>query len=504
MSLDAGLIKSTYADSEEAFQQFKVLERIKLLQQTPRTSFIATTSLALLIISIAYSTVSIVFLAVWYSLLLLSFCIRVYISSLFSRRESQSQTNDRFWLIRFRIYTVLTGWIWALGGVCILILATEFSSSQYTFMTFVLTGFFIGALLALSADKVTMLLSALPSLLPMYWAFEEMANTMAMEAWFAYGLFILFILSTGFRTNKNIEENIRLRFNAKQDELRLQSILNNSPIAASISSINLDKKMFSNEAFERIFSSISNEHQVLNSIMPILEINRIKDIISVEGKLNNKLVPLKQKGTDKGPKWLLASFSAFDFAGEPAILSWFYDITDRKRMEDKIEFLAYHDPLTQLPNRALFDDRLKKAIKVAKRNNTKLVLMFIDLDGFKPVNDRLGHDVGDKLLILVAERLTAALREVDTVARLGGDEFAVLAEVHDVIQALEIAEKVRRNLAAQFNIEEHVISISCSIGISCFPDDAQSVQMLLVQADKAMYLAKQLGRNQVKTFSQVK
>jgi diguanylate cyclase (GGDEF)-like protein len=504
MSFDAGLIKSTYADSEEAFQQFKTLERIKLLQQTPRISFIATTSLALIIIFVASQMVSTVFLATWYALLLLSFCIRTYLSSLFSKRETLSTKNDADWLVRFRIFTILTGWIWALGGVLILVLATGFTNYQYTFMTFVLTGFFIGALLALSSDKITMLLSSLPSLIPMYWAFEEMANTMEMGAWFAYGLFILFIISTGFRTNKNIEENIRLRFNAQEDELRLQSILNNSPIAASISSIYLDKKMFSNQAFERIFSSVSDEQQVLNSIMPSLELNRIKSIIATEGRLNNKLIPLTQKGTDKAPKWLLASFSAFDFAGEPAILSWFYDITDRKQMEEKIEFLAYHDPLTKLPNRALFDDRLKKATKVARRYNTKLVLMFIDLDGFKPVNDRLGHDVGDKLLIMVAERLTAALREVDTVARLGGDEFAVLAEVHDVAQAVEIAEKVRRNIATQFNIEEHVIKISCSIGISCFPDDAQSVQMLLVQADKAMYLAKQLGRNQVKTFSHLK
>jgi hypothetical protein len=242
MSFDAGLIKSTYADSEEAFQQFKTLERIKLLQQTPRISFIATTSLALIIIFVASQMVSTVFLATWYALLLLSFCIRTYLSSLFSKRETLSTKNDADWLVRFRIFTILTGWIWALGGVLILVLATGFTNYQYTFMTFVLTGFFIGALLALSSDKITMLLSSLPSLIPMYWAFEEMANTMEMGAWFAYGLFILFIISTGFRTNKNIEENIRLRFNAREDELRLQSILNNSPIAASISSIYSDKK----------------------------------------------------------------------------------------------------------------------------------------------------------------------------------------------------------------------------------------------------------------------
>lgn len=179
----------------------------------------------------------------------------------------------------------------------------------------------------------------------------------------------------------------------------------------------------------------------------------------------------------------------------------FSDITDKKAAENKLQHLASHDTLTGLPNRLLFRDRLQQALAFAQRENNLLALMYVDLDHFKPVNDNLGHMVGDKLLRAVAERMQAGVRESDTVARIGGDEFVVLLpNVKSASDTFAIAEKIRKALVEPFELEGNIINISASIGIAIYPDDGGTEQELSQHADRAMYLAKQRGRNTIENY----
>lgn len=164
--------------------------------------------------------------------------------------------------------------------------------------------------------------------------------------------------------------------------------------------------------------------------------------------------------------------------------------------------LALYDQLTDLPNRKLFTDRLLHSLARAKRDNTQLAVMFIDLDRFKPVNDRFGHTVGDLLLNEVARRLQDCVRKSDTVARLGGDEFVVLIPVvQDKHGDMVVAEKILASLAAPFHIDGHTLQISSSIGIAVYPVDGDDEKSLVRNADTAMYYAKKSGRNNMKFFN---
>jgi diguanylate cyclase (GGDEF)-like protein/PAS domain S-box-containing protein len=172
------------------------------------------------------------------------------------------------------------------------------------------------------------------------------------------------------------------------------------------------------------------------------------------------------------------------------------DITDRKRAEEVISYQAYHDILTDLPNRMLFKDRLGLAVIQAKRKLTELAVMFVDLDRFKLVNDTLGHVKGDELLQQAALRLKECLRKGDTLARQGGDEFTiVLPELRDRTDAKVIAEKFLESLQKPFDLDGHQVHISASIGIAVYPSDGETIDELLRHADIAMYQVKALGKN---------
>ena len=178
------------------------------------------------------------------------------------------------------------------------------------------------------------------------------------------------------------------------------------------------------------------------------------------------------------------------------------EIFERMQAEKRIWHIAHHDALTGLPNRALLQDRLSQALIAAERGNNRVAVLFLDLDRFKSVNDSLGHDVGDALLKIVADRLVSVVRDVDTVCRLGGDEFVIiLGAVTGPDDAVMIAERVVEVLGQPVDAMGHALRASTSIGIALFPDDATDAQSLMKSADAAMYTAKSRGRNNFQFFS---
>lgn len=185
----------------------------------------------------------------------------------------------------------------------------------------------------------------------------------------------------------------------------------------------------------------------------------------------------------------------------------FSDITEQKEKDELIHWQANYDPLTNLPNRRLFHDRLGQAIKMAHRTSFPVALLFIDLDHFKEINDSLGHAIGDALLMEAAQRINSCVREADTVSRLGGDEFtAILPEIGDMDQAKRIAQKIVDELARPFFFlhNPNAYHVSASVGIAVYPDDGSTPEALLRCADTAMYSAKSKGRNCFASYSESK
>jgi diguanylate cyclase (GGDEF)-like protein/PAS domain S-box-containing protein len=182
---------------------------------------------------------------------------------------------------------------------------------------------------------------------------------------------------------------------------------------------------------------------------------------------------------------------------------YFRDITDRKLAEERVQVLAFYDALTGLPNRTLLQDRLSKALASARRRGDKVALLYLDLDRFKDINDSQGHSVGDLLLQQVAERLKTCAREQDTVARLGGDEFLItLTQVRDLPDVAVAAERLMDAMTSEFSLRGYELNISCSIGISIFPENGTDCETLIKNADAAMYSAKENGRNGIRFFTQ--
>ncbi len=189
---------------------------------------------------------------------------------------------------------------------------------------------------------------------------------------------------------------------------------------------------------------------------------------------------------------------------EKEIVVVYEDITERKRAEQQLAYMATHDILTDLPNRMLFNDRLNLALAQAKRNQQKLAMMWLDLDRFKLINDKLGHSVGDKLLQAVGDRLTGLLRKGDTVARMGGDEFLILLpEIAQVEDTDKIAQKVLEGFQETFVFDVHELHITTSIGVVIYPDDGEDADTMMRHADMAMYSAKQKGRDNYQRYTQL-
>ncbi len=211
----------------------------------------------------------------------------------------------------------------------------------------------------------------------------------------------------------------------------------------------------------------------------------------------------RRKNGDIFPEWLNIAVVKDERGRITHYVGVFSDISAMKESESKLDHLAHHDPLTGLPNRLLLNARMEHSLARARRNNSQLAILFLDLDHFKNINDTLGHPIGDLLLQETAHRLTGCVREEDTVTRLGGDEFTLLLEdQRNSRYASDVAQKIIAALAERFVLQGHEVFVTCSIGISIFPSDGDNVTTLFKNADSALYRAKEQGRNNYQYYTE--
>jgi diguanylate cyclase (GGDEF)-like protein/PAS domain S-box-containing protein len=225
------------------------------------------------------------------------------------------------------------------------------------------------------------------------------------------------------------------------------------------------------------------------------------DILNKTGQWRGEIWNRRKNG-EIFPTWVNISAVPNSSTGSTShYVAVFTEITELKLSEERLNYLAHHDPLTGLPNRLLFNDRLEQAVLQAQRNKHMIAVMFLDLDRFKTINDTLGHLVGDELLVAVAERLRRCAREIDTIARLGGDEFAVI--ITQILQEEDVdhvAKKIIQTLSSVYSVGGYEVFITASIGINLYPGIDSDRGKLLENADVAMYHAKQFGRNNFKFY----
>jgi diguanylate cyclase (GGDEF)-like protein/PAS domain S-box-containing protein len=235
------------------------------------------------------------------------------------------------------------------------------------------------------------------------------------------------------------------------------------------------------------------------NVLPIEEIQHEMQLALLEKR--NYFV-FKHRRADGEIRVVEIHSSAIDVHERTLLFSIVFDITEKKQAEELIWRQAHFDALTGLPNRSMFHDRLEHAIKKANRNHTRIGLLFLDLDYFKEINDTLGHGMGDKLLVLAAERLRQCVRDSDTVVRLGGDEFIVIVDELSATADIERAvQSILHELAEPFLLGSEQVFISASIGITFYPEDGHEADVLLKNADQAMYAAKGQGRNRHSYFT---
>ena len=265
-----------------------------------------------------------------------------------------------------------------------------------------------------------------------------------------------------------------------------------------------------NRALAQIHGYDSPEHfmgEVENLVCELFvdprQIDELKRVLDENGVIRS--VEVEVHCRDRTRKWVLANMRAVrDSDGKNLLYEGtLEDITDRKLAENRIQFLAYYDALTGLPNRTLLQDRLNKALAGSRRRKEKVALVYFDLDRFKVINDSLGHSFGDLLLRAVADRLKSLTREQDTVARVGGDEFLVVVSgVKNMTDAAVAGERIMDAMTVEFVIQDRSFTVNCSIGISIFPEHGADSETLIKNADAAMYSAKELGRNTFQFFSE--
>ncbi|MGP7815743.1 diguanylate cyclase domain-containing protein [Niallia sp. 01092] len=326
-------------------------------------------------------------------------------------------------------------------------------------------------------------------------------------------LIVFLVITVLYFLNKTkvlIRESKRMNKDLKKKNLLILQLQNqvksHQSLVHSIGGLLLfrppKKEYYFSENFEMLIGypadKIIENPQLYRQIIITEDLSIIDELINALKKGESKQVEFRINHPEEKEKWILCfAKSIIDSNGTILqINAQILDISKRKTLEEELKKLAYTDHLTDLSNRKALDRHLHKAIARSKRHQHTLAIMFIDLDDFKIVNDTLGHHAGDVLLMEVADRFHKSIREEDYIARIGGDEFIIVFEETNKIEMKKITERIIHSVSKPYVINQMEASITLSIGISLYPDDSDNKDKLIAYADKAMYMAKDKGKNQ--------
>src|SRR5687768_18595904 len=330
----------------------------------------------------------------------------------------------------------------------------------------------------------------------------------------------LLLAAAVIQTRRSIQRTAAAEAALRESEERMRLVANNVP--ALISYVDRDQRYrFSNRTYDDWFG-IAHERMQGRTVAEVFGAEAYERMRhDIERCTSGESVEFEFTTSEGGKRRTLQVACVPHLGREGEVLGFYMlgnDVTALKRAQEnlrfaavqlqhdarRLEFLAHHDTLTGLPNRAMFADRAREAVAHARRHEKTAAFLFLDMDDFKQVNDRLGHEVGDGLLKIIAARLRASVRDDDFVARIGGDEFCVLLQdIAEPREAAAVAQKLLQELGKPYRVGLHDVLSGASIGIACVPQDGDEVGTLMRLADHAMYRAKELGRNGYQFFSGV-
>ncbi|HAT8179503.1 TPA: diguanylate cyclase [Legionella pneumophila] len=419
------------------------------------------------------------------------------------------------WLISF---AVIYGALWGIAG-SVLIPYNDLLNQMIVII--IIIGIASGGLHTLHPSFLASLLFFTLTLAPLsFWLFQQNTITywllgtalliyfcfISIVSWMGYGL-----LNKNFKLRYEnlelIEKLYKINANLEESELRFRSAFNSAAIGMAIVSLE-GRWLKVNQSLCQIVG-YSEEELLKTDFQSItypedldLDLNYVHQLL--EG--NIRFYHMEKRYIHKNGNiiWILLSASLIrDPENNPLyFISQIQNIDAQKRAEQELLYIAYHDVLTGLGNRKLLELSFDQTLAYAKRHQKQIAIMFMDLDYFKNVNDKLGHDIGDLLLIEVGKRLQAILRSTDLIVRHGGDEFIIaLTELSDINQVIEIANKILIAISRPITIKRYGISITGSIGISLYPCDGCDLDTLIKQADDALYRVKVAGKNNFRLFN---
>ncbi len=512
-------------------------EQVRLLYRQMPSALLATVLVSVAMAAALWDVVAHSSLIVWLGLTAIVCVVRYLLLVLFREYRPSIEALEG-WGWWFVAMTVCAGATWGLAGA---LLATE-SGLHQAFIGFVLAGISAGAVSTLASHPMAYTAFILPAVLP----FAVTMLLMGERVHFAMGamalLFISMMMVVAGRVGASIEQSLRLRFrnlglvddlsvtNARLTQLNsaletevserraAQTVLRKSEtklrlhaLQAPLAFIEWDlnfRVVEWNPASERIFGWTREEALGRRASRLIAAAHTCESVGSMWQRL------LKEK---QGARITLENRTR---EGRNITCEWYYtplvdengrvlsvialaqDVTAARLAQEKLNYIAYHDELTGLPNRALYNDRLEKAIVEARRHASFVGVMLLDVDNFKVINDTMGHEVGDALLRDIAARLNGCARESDTIARFGGDEFAiVLEDLPEPSKAFTVAQKILDAFIPPFVVNGAEIYLASSIGVTFYPNDGDDLEALLKNADSAMYHAKAQGRNNYQFYS---
>ncbi|EGW54436.1 putative bifunctional diguanylate cyclase/phosphodiesterase [Candidatus Endoriftia persephonae] len=496
--------------------QFKIdcyADRLNILYANLNQSILVTLMVILVLASIQYDVAAHSILTSWILVQLLVLIGRFWLGLRFARKAPMN-SDLRKWGRRFFIGAVSTGLVWGAAG---LVFFPSNSIALQVFTVLVLAGLAAGALTVLAADFPSYAAYACTTLLPVTVNSAIYADRLHIAISVLTFSMLIFLLRAAKRFNGSIKTSLHLRYEnrelmqqleceKKRLDNRLTRILQDFSSEIYLVDLNTLDILQSNAGASRNLGyseqellqlSLSDVHPGIDQavFLGLVESSSEADQGAVAFRGDNR----RRDGTLYPVEMRLQVVTSED---PPICLVTMLDMSERFHYEEKLRYQANYDQLTGLPNKVLALTRASQAFERCLNNNTKLALMFLDLDNFKTINDTLGHKTGDQLLQMVAERLNQVLRTSDTAARIGGDEFIIL--IPDVVELScveKVAHKIIDTITPPFLLDNRELYVTASIGISFFPDDGNTAEKLLQHADTAMYNAKAQGKNNFQFFS---